>query len=473
MPETSFKQNNQPYVPKPQSIKEQRVRKITQLYYSKPWVQKAIFEFCKHREICPRYFEGFGKRPDTFQFQGDMFELVKKGATSFHCSEEIWENPLEISTELNEKQFNEIRDGWDFLLDIDSKYIDYSKIMVQEILKLLTFHGVKNVGLKFSGSKGFHMIIPWKAFPETINEVKTSDMFPEWPRIVLQYINEKINKSLVQQITRLTIQNKYVRDVQASEEVIPDLVLVSPRHLFRAPYSLHEKTSLASIVLTKEQVANFEMKDADPMKVSEENVRDFMPDTQAGEASELLMQALDWYRETQVGKEEEEEKVKGKYANFKPIELKGVTDQQFPPCVLTILKGMQDGRKRGLFVLINLFRSIGMDKEELEKRIETWNEKNEVPIKKGYIKSQLEWSYRRKPILPQNCQEFYKGIGVCKPDNLCSRIKNPVNYVTRKNWSINNKDKYKKKNFNKQKPKKKKVKNKENKPAEKKQANNK
>ncbi|MCJ2514069.1 MAG: hypothetical protein LN408_06505, partial [Candidatus Thermoplasmatota archaeon] len=28
-----------------------------------------------------------------------------------------------------------------------------------------------------------------------------------------------------------------------------DIILVSPRHLFRTPYSLHEKTALASIII--------------------------------------------------------------------------------------------------------------------------------------------------------------------------------------------------------------------------------
>jgi len=43
------------------SFKEQRIRKITHLYYSRQDVQQAIFEFAKNREICPTYFEGFGK----------------------------------------------------------------------------------------------------------------------------------------------------------------------------------------------------------------------------------------------------------------------------------------------------------------------------------------------------------------------------------------------------------------------------
>src|SRR3989338_6004284 len=109
-------------------LKEEKIRRITNLYYSKPEIQKAIFEFSIQREICPLYFEGFGKRPDSFQYIGDIFELVKKGATSFHCSEELWHDPLKLSTELPKNHFNELRKGWDFILDIDSKYVDYSKI---------------------------------------------------------------------------------------------------------------------------------------------------------------------------------------------------------------------------------------------------------------------------------------------------------------------------------------------------------
>jgi len=231
------------------SFKEQRIRKITHFYYSQPSIQRAIYEFSLNREISPRYFEGFGKRPDSLQYERDVFEMVKKGATSFHCSEELWSDPLEIVTGMSESDANRLRIVWDLLIDIDSKYIDYSKILAQIIIKMLNFHGVKNIGIKFSGSKGFHIIIPWRSFPEEVNEIKTSDMFPQWPRIVTQYIMEKVQPQLIDQVSRLQAPNRYIKDFTAPKEVMPDLVLVSPRHLFRMPYSLHEKTSLASIPL--------------------------------------------------------------------------------------------------------------------------------------------------------------------------------------------------------------------------------
>ncbi len=418
-----------------QTQKEKRIRQITHLYYSKPYIQKAIFDFSKSREVVPRYFEGFGKRPDSLQYKGDVFELVKKGATSFHCSEELWEDPLSISTGMNEKQLNNLREGWDLLLDIDSKYLDYSKIMAQLIARLFRFHQVKNIGIKFSGSKGFHIIVPWKAFPKEIYDVKTKDMFPEWPRIMTRYINEMIQNELIEKITLLTQKgaSKYVKDFQAPKEVMPDLILVSSRHLFRMPYSLHEKTRLASIPLNPENIENFQPKDADPLKISESDVKDFLPDAEEGEASELLREALDWHKNKHPDESEEN---RNKKKDFKPINIQKLpeklSDKYFPPSIKRILKGVNDGRKRAVFILLNFFRSLDIPREELEKRIYSWNEKNEIPLQKGYITSQLSWAYRHKSILPPNFdKDYYKGIGVAPTDEE-KRYKNPVNYTVKK-----------------------------------------
>jgi DNA primase catalytic subunit len=182
------------------SPNEERIRKICLLYYSRPDIRKAMYDFSKNRECVPRYFEGFGKRPDSFQYDSDILELAKKGATSFHSSEELWEDPLQISTELKENEIKALRQGWDLLIDIDSKYLDYSKIYAEILIEVLKSHGIKNIGVKFSGSKGLHIIVPWKAFPKEISGKKTSDMFPEWPRLICQYLNSKIAEKLKDRI---------------------------------------------------------------------------------------------------------------------------------------------------------------------------------------------------------------------------------------------------------------------------------
>jgi len=502
---------------KEKSVREERIRKITHLYYSRPDVQKTIYDFSKNREISPRYFEGFGKRPDMFQYKDDVFELVKKGATSFHCSEELWQDPLRIETGMTEKELNDLRIGWDLLIDIDCKWFDYSKLAAKGVIETFRKNGVRNVSIKFSGSKGWHILVPWKAFPKEIVGKKTSDFFPEVPRKLAAFLrvkaeeemikllpkdfykqfkdvkikrgikcktcNEvadtctltelycdfcnigetrKVNSRIIQEklnypcpeckremnikdkkelfectkcsITSIKIPSNFSLTTQIDlyELMGLDIILVSPRHLFRMPYSLHEKTALASVVIAPEEIDSFELKDANPLTVK---IKDFMPNVEEGEAKEFVIQALDWAKENL--KEELTKKLGGKYADFKPIKLDNISEENFPPCVIKILEGMNDGKKRALTILINLFRSIGMQKNDMEKRIFGWNQKNEVPLKQGYLISQLSWAYKRKPRMPQNCKEFYQGIGVCLPDNICNAIKNPVNYVVRKNFNAN------------------------------------
>src|SRR3989338_156768 len=167
--------------------KEDRIRRITHIYYSNPEVQKAILEFSRNREVVPIYFESFGKRPDTIQYGSDINGLVKKGATSFHASEEIWEDPLRISSDWNIRELNDARKSWDLVIDIDSKYLDYSKMAAILMINAIERLGVKNYGIKFSGSKGFHIIISGKAFPKEYKGIKTKEMFPEWPRAICDY----------------------------------------------------------------------------------------------------------------------------------------------------------------------------------------------------------------------------------------------------------------------------------------------
>ena len=501
--------------------KEEKIRKITQIYYSKPEVQKAIFSFSQNREIVPRYFEGFGKRPDSIQYPTEILELARNGATSFHCSEEIWKDPLRISTSMNSRQINDLRTGWDLLIDIDCKYFDFSKKAAEAVISVFKKHKIKNFGIKYSGSKGFHLIIPWKSFPKNLRGEETKNLFPELPRKIISYIRLKSESELMNSLSEDDLKNlenskirkgrkcKICREIAdeyrilnytcqtkncvmggskeegGSAKKIPkenlaaelkknyycpecnkqfhlksdfkdfyeckkcgknslenpgnfskydekdlfelmglDLILVSPRHLFRAPYSLHEKTALASVVISEKELKNFQPKDANPVKVE---IADFIPNSEENEASDLVNRALEWHMEKNPVDESEK-----KISDFKPIKIEKLSDSFLPPSVQKILLGIDDGKKRALFILINLFRSIGMEKEELEKRIYDWNKKNKLPLKEGYVKSQIIWSYRNKIVLPPNFdKDYYRAIGVV-PTEEELRLKNPVNYVVQK-----------------------------------------
>ena len=162
----------------------------------------------------------------------------------------------------------------------------------------------------------------------------------------------------------------------------------------------------------------------------------------------MLLQALDW-KEQNDKKEKiienvklsrvEDNKVNSKTNKYEKGEYKKViitnpNDDIYPPCIKIIMKGMKgDGKKRALFILINFFKSIGLSGVELEKKIYGWNDKNEQPLRKGYVQSQLSWFNRSKNMMPPNCSNnMYKDLDICKPDELCRQIKNPVNYAMKR-----------------------------------------
>jgi hypothetical protein len=226
-----------------------------------------------------------------------------------------------------------------------------------------------------------------------------------------------------------------------------DLVLVAPRHLFRMPYSLHEKTALASIVIDKNKIEAFQIQDANPHKAT---IKPFYPTPRPNEAKDLLLQALDWHEQN----EREENKIQEskethqdqrfnqpknkKTGEYKKIEIPNPDPKIFPPQIQLILKGLkQDGRKRALMILISFFKSLGVKDIDIEKKILEWNELNYQPLKKGYILSQLQWYKRNPNRLPPNFNNpIYKDLGVDKPDQLAMQTKNPVSYAVKKYFSL-------------------------------------
>lgn len=419
------------------------------LHYKRKEIQEEIVKLAENREVAVSFnMRGYGKRPDVLNHTNDIMELVKTGATSFHVSEEIWNNVLQINPKLSRKELDDLRYGWDLVLDIDCKILDYSKIAADLLIKALKYHNISSISCKFSGNHGFHIAVPFEAFPEKVHNQLTKDLFPESPRIIAAYLQSMIKDKLAENIlnfedinqiaaktektyTEIVIDNKFdpfqILDI--------DTVLIASRHLYRMPYSFNEKSGLVSIPIDPDKVLEFDKETAKPenVKVSEFRFLD-KKDVKPNEARQLIVQAYDFNL-----KKTEGEYKKEKQTRYEDLQ-EAIPEQFFPPCIKKILEGIEDGRKRAVFILINFLSSVGWSYDEMEKRLKEWNKINKEPLREVYLLGQIRYAKsNKKRILPPNCDNktYYEDLRVCIPDNLCAKVKNPVNYARRKTFYLN------------------------------------
>ena len=495
---------------------------ITLSYYKRKDVQEEVIENAKDREVIARFNDKFSKRPDVLQHPRDVLELAKQGATSFHGSEELWKNALQLEPTMRKKDMENLRKGWDLVLDIDCPYWEISKIITWLMVKALKEFNIDSISIKFSGNKGFHIGVPFEAFPEEISGKNTERLFPELPKAIASFLLEKIStdekytkinednsitfggkfKKTVKELETITSKtfseltkkecsecgkeiketkkpekeficpkcqssiknadanfmkcekcnifmekiesnkslcgcrsNSVRRTFNPSSIIEVDTLLISSRHLYRMPYSLHEKSKLFSRPFNPEKVLNFEKKYAEPEKVKISKWR-FLDreNIKKGEASELAYKSLEFmdYKE-----KEKERKVEREYEDIGEV-----PEHLFPPCIKLISKGLEDGRKRSLFIITNFLTSCGWGYDKIEKFLREWNKRNNEALREVLIVGQIRYHKGRKEkILPPNCSNkmYYVDMGICKPDNLCSKVKNPVNYARRKGRFLNKK----------------------------------
>ncbi len=420
--------------------------------YKRPEIQEAIVNAATNREVAVKFNDkGFGKRPDVIQYPQDVLEFAKQGASSFHVSEEHWRNPLQLNPSMQKNEVEDLREAWDLVLDIDCKFWNYSKLTTSLLIKALKHHRIKSISCKFSGNKGFHIGVPFKAFPKEVNGVETRLLFPDAARKVAAYLEDMIRKPLIDEILSSKTIKQVAEEVGMDEEKLMknnelnpfvfvdiDTILIAPRHLYRMPYSLHEKSGLASVPFDPEKVMEFDKKMADPENLV---VGEFVfldgNNVDEGEGRELLIQALDFKAMTSVdGKTDSDLK---KLYEEVDIPEQAIPMDLFPPCIKIGLQGLKDGKKRFMFALMNFLRSCGYGYDQIDEIFSEWNKKNNPDqLREVLIKGQIRYhKQHKKNIMPPNCNKYYPDLGICKPDGLCQKIKNPVQYSKRKAYFLN------------------------------------
>ena len=225
-------------------------------------------------------------------------------------------------------------------------------------------------------------------------------------------------------------------DINPLSIIEVDTLLISSRHMYRCVYSLHEKSGLVSIPVRPEDILSFDKSKAEPHKVSISSDLSFLDSskTAKGEAKDLILSMLeDHSKVIELQKEDLTQSVTKPYQiDFEELKHKA-PEQIFPPCIHHILKGIADGKKRALFVLVNFLKNAGWNHEDISDLVFGWNKKNPEPMRENIIISHLRY-HKNTKTLPPNCSntDYYKDLGICHPDTLCKKIKNPVNYTRRK-----------------------------------------
>lgn len=477
-------------------------------HYKRDDVQEEMIRAASEREAVPRYGDhGFGKRPDVLSNPREILEYVQQGATSFHVSEEHWQNPMLLRTDMNKEEINRLRCGWDLVIDVDCKLWNYAKLITHLIIQELYKHRVASVSVKFSGGKGFHIGVPFAAFPKRVHTQDIQQFFPDGVRRILLYLTERIKPKLSEEIkkegldrvstelgipherilhavcaqckTPMAPQQKHefvcaqcdLRIAEISDvayktcprcstfmqrlefqqhckkckstrmeevcDILPlmnmDTVLISSRHLYRMPYSLHEKTGLVSLPIDPVSVLLFEKELASPHHLQLSRFK-FLDQSSvvAGEASHLLLEAFDFKPNI-----EPEESMVPKFTEPE-IPAEAIPMDFFPPCIKKGLEGLKDGKKRFLFVLINFLSSVGWGYDQIETVVAEWNQRNPEPLREVIWRGQLRYhQQQQKKILPPNCAlaAYYDDLGIRCPAEICgagASIKNPVQYAKRR-----------------------------------------
>lgn len=448
-------------------------KNLVKSYYSRVEIQKALLNIAKKREIGTRFDGYFGKRPDILENLFDIKKLVNNNVQSFHMSEERWTNPLILANQkLSQDDKAKNRIGWDLILDLDGVDYLFAQMAGDIIVDFLDEIGVKNVTTKFSGNKGFHIGIPFEAFPQEIIGIgETRKLFPEAPRKIVTYLIEelksKISKTILEkfgtienvakeynlELEDLIIDDKESYNFDFLKVIEIDTILIASRHLVRMPYSLHEKSGLVSIPIKNKDMKTFDKRKAQPALVDPKKYEDFeflRYDSKYGkDAGILLVKAYENFDDLKAQEYEERAKQSDKFArqknkgmifegdnsgDFFDIEVE-IEQQDFPKTIQYVLDNkLEDGKKRAIFLLMTFLYSIKYSPQVIEEMIKEWNEKQPDPLKDNYLVAQFNWFKARESLIsPPNFDNlnYYKGIGV--PKELIEEDRKKFNNVTLKN----------------------------------------
>ncbi len=436
-------------------------------YYSRDDVQQALLEVSADKEVAGIFKTGsFGQRPNVLVYPNDIVNMVKSGTVSFHGSVERWDNPMSLRTGMLKDDMDKLRKGFELIIDIDIKDFEFAKACTKIFFDELSKHGIKNIGVKYTGGKSFHLGVPFEAFPDRIDYKPTKSQYPIIPQVIISYLKQKTFPKLADVILKLEPDIEKIASrlnlpaaalvgtggldvdkiIDSSRKMmwqdagielidkavtgfvggaITEFGLFTSRHMFRLPYSLHESSLLASLPIKISAIDKFDKNDAAPenVKVKENFLDRSMRDSDGMES--LVREAMD-LNSSKMKQEEAKKK-------FIITNSDKITEAFFPPSIKKIMAGLADGRKRSVLILFNFLRNMNWTDGEIENFISSWNEKNTPPLPLNYMRSQIRWLRASRRMLPPNFENenFYRSMGINCDVEINAGSKNPVTFAIR------------------------------------------
>ena len=414
-------------------------------WYKREWVADIISQDCSSREAMVMLRDGRVKRPVSVESPGDVPILVEEGAISFHRTVEKFLDITEYTDVLS----------YDIIIDVDfnnselplQKQLEAITTFAKHLIDFLYDFGFKEneIGIKYSGNHGIHIRLTTDLLEEdaTVFGIPVKRAFPLFAKNVVEFVNT------------LSLQIKAELADPVYNYVVIDTQVASPRHMIRSVLSVNEKLPGVSYPLAYEELQKLPSeytKYKFPYALElEEPSAEWTNIKSSNRIIDLIRLASIWvlFNEatTSYLRSQEYKTLLKKLRKRKTGKIKITPELEeneiFPPCIRNILSGLEDGRKRAVFILINFLSNIGWDWDRIEKKLWEWNEKNKDPIRERYIEYQLDWHKRvysqGKKYLPPNCdnETYYRDMvsvngPVCQPDDLCSVIKNPLVYYLKK-----------------------------------------
>jgi len=357
-------------------------------WYEEPDIQRAVLVQLAGREVWVNAENYASPRPRVVRSPVELLSLIPRNrASSVYGSVESFRDPALLGAE----RLETLRSGWDFVLDIDSSQgIEEAKHCTEAILRLLVSYDIRSARVKFSGRRGFHIMIDGEAFDCFRTKAEFIQAYPTVPLQVARFIIAALKPS-------------------DRKGVEIDTAIYTPRRLIRVAYSLHHKTGLVSLPIEPSAISQFDPENVKPVENMDIDWKWLEAKAKPMEASTLLNHVAKWLQRTKP-------RLGVKILSHSPTRAPHRAARN-PPCIEALLKEGFSKRLIGhrnavLFAVLSGIRRLNFTITPTQ--LEELNARSEMPLPERELQYQIKYQLSRLRPYLFRC-ELMQDAGLCPP----------------------------------------------------------